>query len=158
MRPTFSQLRLRSLVLGTGLATLALKSSGAATYGQFTVGATVVRPLSLQLGEAPVSLVITAQDVQRGFVNSTAPLHLVIRGGGAGGFALDFLPLSNLVTGAAVAGLGQPVLIGSDGATYVQRRATLAPVTLDLSFHFELAPGIAPGLYAFPLRLSVHPL
>jgi hypothetical protein len=158
MRPTFSQLRLRSLVLGTGLAALALKSSGAPGYGQFTVGATVVRPLSLQLSDAPVSLVVTEQDVQRGFVNSTVPLHVLIKGGGPAGFALDFLPLSNVLTGAAVAGLGQAVLIGPDGATYVQRRATLAPVALDLSFHLELTPGLAPGLYAFPLRLSVHPL
>jgi len=57
-----------------------------------------------------------------------------------------------------VEGLDSDLALGPDGGTIVQRWQRPQAVDLSLKFRFALAPGLVPGNYPWPLRLTVRPL
>ena len=58
---------------------------------------------------------------------------------------------------ASVRGFESDVVLDAEGGTVVQRWQP-GPQHLTLTFRFMLAPGLVPGTYPWPLRLTVRPL
>jgi hypothetical protein len=132
---------------------------GDANAAQVIVSARVLPYVSTQLLAVPPAVQVTRSDVARGFVDGSAPARLRVKDN-MGGFVLSFDTTQPLARRIHVRGLGQDVEIGPGGGTITYRtNASGAAVTsLGLSFRFDLDATAAPGLYAFPVRISVMPL
>ena len=71
---------------------------------------------------------------------------------------MEFHPVGNLFESVRVGGLGNPVQIGPDGGTIVQRGPLPPNFAHELSFRFTLHPDAQPATYPWPLQLSVRAL
>ena len=128
-------------------------------HSDFAVSVTVRAVANMQINSAPAGLQISAADLQRGFIDVAQPTQLTVRSNSASGFALDVLTVASpMVSSMLVQGLNSDLALGADGGTIVQRWERPQAVNLSLRFRFALAPGLAPGNYPWPLRLTVRPL
>jgi hypothetical protein len=124
----------------------------------FAVGAVVLARAGISQQTVPEALVLSAQDVARGFVDRPAAVHFSIVNTSTVGFALDVLPVSGVIAGVEVEGAGAQVAFDAGGGTIVARGLRGRSIELALGFRFQLAPGVAPGRYPWPLAFNVRPL
>ena len=136
-----------------GLASLCAADSG--TLLQVSANVTPVARLE---ATAPAPLLITSADLARGFVDTPHPLHLHVYSNSRAGFALDVAAQSPWFEAVAIGGLDTQVTLGAEGGTIVQRWHGVPSRALELRLRFTLAPGLMPGLYAWPLQLRARPL
>lgn len=125
---------------------------------QLGVSATVLPIARLQLSSAPTELQLSVEDLRRGFIDVTQPTSIVINSNSAQGIALELLTLNPMLRSMVVEGLDSAQMLGADGGTLVRRWNGPQSLRLSLKFRLLLAPGLAPGRYPWPLRLSVRPL
>ena len=127
------------------------------TRATLYVGATV--PPSARLATTmPQHIDVSAGDVRAGFVDAPGASRLDIHTN-ARAFVLNVGPLTAPFSAVAIAGLEQPVELGTDGGTIVRRVTDPArPVTLALRYRFLLDASAIPGQYAWPLRFDVRPI
>ena len=128
------------------------------TQGSLGVSAIVVPVARLELTTREPELLLTAEDLDRGYIESPWPLHLTVYSNSRSGYALDVLPVSPLFSAMSVQGLGSEVLLSGEGGTVTQRWSHPQEVSLELRFSFVLAEGVRPGRYAWPVRLAARPL
>jgi len=131
---------------------------GAETRSLITVAITVPEVARLEVISQAASLQVSAQDLERGYVDVLEPTNLTVFSNARAGFALDVLPLSPLVQSIAVLGMGRAVELGAEGGSIVQRWGQPQLTRLSLTFRLGLSKGIAPGTFPWPLHLSVEPL
>ena len=112
-----------------------------------TVSATVLKRVYLDVRGEPESLVLTTADIARGFVDAPPGLRVEVRSNSPEGVLVSFVAESELVS--AVQG-GPLRLPGAPRAFFVQ---VLTP-----SYRLMLSPAAQPGVYAWPVRVSVSPL
>lgn len=113
----------------------------------------------MEIKSAPARLDISSTDLQRGYIDVVQPTELTVRSNSPDGFALDVLTVASpMVSSMVVEGLDSDLALGADGGTIVQRWERPHAVNLSLTFRFALTPGLPPGNYPWPLRLSVRPL
>lgn len=128
--------------------------------GKLTVTATVRKHASMKLVMQPTSVLVTADDVARGFVDVPASVQLVVRSNSPGGYLLDFGSNDNFMQQIRVTGLDRDVQLGSAGGAVAQ--AALGPgmksAILTLGFRFVLYKTAQQGVYAWPLALTVASL
>ena len=136
-----------------GLASLCAADSG--TVLQVSANVTPVARLE---ATAPMPLLITRADLARGFVDTPHPLRLRVYSNSRAGFALDVAAQSPWFAEVAIEGLDTRVTLGAEGGTIVQRWQGAAARVLELRLRFRLAPGLPPGLYAWPVQLRARPL
>jgi hypothetical protein len=135
------------------------QTTGAAeSHALLTVGATVLPVAKVLSASAPSEIIVSAADVRRGYVDVSQPTALEVNSNSPNGIALDLMTLSPMMTSVIVSGLDSEQSLGADGGTIVQRWQHPQSIRLSLRFKLMLAPGIAPGRYAWPLRLDVRPL
>jgi hypothetical protein len=127
-------------------------------HTDFTVTATVRAIAQIDLQSAPAALEITALDVQRGYIDVPQPTQLLVRSNSPHGYALDVLTVAPILSAMQIQGLESELSLSGDGGSVVQRWQRPQSVNLSLKFRFSLAPGIAPGLYPWPVRMAVRPL
>lgn len=123
----------------------------------FMVGASVQAVAHLQQ-TIRTTLDITADDIQRGYVEVSEPMQMRVASNSAQGYALNLLPVNDVFSNVIVRGLNGDVVIGEDGGTIVQRWQHAQTVSLALNFRFAIKPGTQPGEYSWPLQVSVRPL
>jgi hypothetical protein len=126
--------------------------------GTLLVRATVAPAASIELLSNPPPVDITALDLERGFTDIGVPIGMRVRSNSREGYMLEVLPVSPLFTAVAIHGLGPDISLGADGGTIVQRWQHAQSAELALTYRFYLVPGLAPGEYAWPLRLRVRAL
>jgi hypothetical protein len=145
---------------GTLLALLAISSVASTDQARGTIGVSAnVQPMArLSLAGSEPDLFLTAQDLERGYINSPRPLRLTVYSNSRSGYALDVMPVTGLFSSLAVEGLGSDVVLSAEGGTVTQRWARPQTVSLELKFSFTLAKGLEPGLYPWPVRLAARPL
>jgi hypothetical protein len=136
-----------------GIASLGAADSSA----PLRVSATV-NPIARLEQAPPAPLLISAADLQRGYVDAPRPLRLRVYSNSRAGFALDVAAQSPWFTAVAIDGLDTGVTLGAEGGTIVQRWPGAAERSLSLRVRFSLAAGLEPGLYAWPLQLRARPL
>lgn len=150
-----------ALAVTVGLAPLAAFVP-AAHAGQASasmlVSVRVVADAKMRVNFQATQISVTKTDVARGYVEVAAASRYSVNGIDPSGYLLVFHPVGKLFESAQVGGLGSVVELGADGGTVVQRGPLPANLTQELSFRFVLRPGLLPGSYPWPLRLSVRAL
>ena len=141
------------------LALGSAQGEASADDARMMVSATVLKHARLSLLSQPTSLVITAADVSRGYVEVAAPTELAIQSNSLDGYALEFLGDGDKFRQIIVTGLSRDVQMEATGGLVIQ--PTIGPavtrITLRLGYRFALASLTQPGVYSWPLRLSVIP-
>src|SRR5262249_27203354 len=112
----------------------------------------------IAMAAVPEQLEVSAQDVARGYVELPRAARLTVRSNSSAGFALEVLPLGELLAGIDVDGSGAQVHFDAGGGSIAQRGVRGRAIPVALGFRLTLAPGTAPGRYPWPLAFSVRPL
>jgi hypothetical protein len=153
-------LSLQRVLIGASLAALLLLSlmpgkARATTSAKSTmrISATVNPYVRLDVLQQQPSLTITAEDIQRGYVDVSAGTSLRTRTNDRNGFLVNFDSRSNVFERVSVTGIGATAEIGSGGGTI--RAAYAGPESLaQVSYRFYLAQGVQSGNYPWPLQIS----
>ncbi len=145
--------RSRGLLLLLAALPLAARAGEART--QFGVSAYVLPRASLERSVQPGRLVVTAQDVSRGYVDVTSTYE--VSGQGPAGYIVRLEPRTGLTTAVEVTGLASPVVMGDETVEVVQP-AISERARLNLGFRLQLAGAARPGTYEFPVHIRVDAL
>jgi hypothetical protein len=124
----------------------------------FNVSATVNAVARLQVQSAPTEILVSEEDLRRGYIEVVQPTDLLIRSNSANGYALDLTTLTPMLSSVVVRGLKSEQSLTGEGGTIVQRWQTPQTVALSLQFKLVLAPGLAAGRYPWPMHIDVRPL
>lgn len=137
----------------------ALAEAGSAD-AKLSVTATVMKHASLTVLAQPASVIVTAADMVRGYVDVPSPAHVAIQSNSQSGYMLMFASEGDFLRQILVRGLGNDVQLDTAGGG-VARRAEgrgMSKASLDLVFRFILSDSAKQGVYAWPMRLSVSAL
>jgi hypothetical protein len=137
------------------LATLGAQSALAAE-AQVKVSVTIARHAKLQVLSQPGAVVVTAADIQRGYVD-VPPTQVAVQAN-TGGYLLDFASEGDFMRQIVVRGLGAEVQLSPSGGLVTQTAAGNVKTTLALGFRFVLSDTAQPGTYPWPMRLAAQPL
>jgi hypothetical protein len=147
-------------MLALGLLCLPATSQAAGEI-KVTVTATIAKHASLQVLAEPASLVITAADLARGYVDVPGASQVAIQSNTSDGYLLEFASQGDFMRQILVHGLRSGVVqLSPDGGVVAQSggaSAGITKTTLTLGFRFLLSPSARQGAYAWPVRLSVTP-
>jgi hypothetical protein len=99
------------------------------------------------------TIAITEEDVTRRFVEVRGGSRIVVTTRSGGRYALDFASRGKMVRTTQIEGFGRPVALGAQGEARVEQEAPAGTTTIALNYRFDLAPGTAPGTYAWPLEI-----
>lgn len=147
----------RRLLIAALLSGLFGQAEAADVRALMTVSATVVDTVSIRTVHQAESIVVTAQDIERGYVDMPAASRFEIRNKGASLF--EVRPLNPLFKPVRVTGPEGTAEFGAGGGTMMQRSlGTSGPASVSLGYRFELAAGITPGAYKWPVSLTVMPM
>jgi len=147
---------LRSLGVALLLATVAGADARSETgQARFLVSATVPERVTIEALEQPTRLVISADDVLRGYKEVAA--RYLVRTNTARGWMLQFSPRIGLARHVEVRGLGGQVVL-RDESVEVFRPGTTGRESLSLEYRLVLVPDAQPGTYDLPLQVSAVPL
>jgi hypothetical protein len=129
----------------------------ASDQAKLTVSATILKHASLKVLAQPTSVVVTAADIARGYVDVAAPAQIAIRSNSPLGYMLEFANQGHFMRRILVRGLATEVQLSPAGGAVMQpsARSGVTRATLDLGFRFMLAETARPGTYAWPMRLSI---
>lgn len=130
------------------------------TSARIEVSATILSRTTLTVRRQPHALVVTREDVRRGYVEVPAASRIEVRSNDPRGYLLVFESQAGSGTPfreAIIDGLGRPVQIGPGGG-WVPRTDPRGPVSVDLSYRFSLTKDAVPGSYRWPFALSARSL
>ncbi len=144
----------RQLLAGCALS-LWGAAAGAVT-ASLGVRAVVRRHSSVNVVDCAEGLVLSEEDIRRGWVRSTAPMTLAVRANHSDGIGLELLPMFEEIVCAEVSGPGV-TWTGSPGGGRLQLPTAPGERRIPLDFRFALGPQARPGLHRWPVRISVTP-
>lgn len=102
---------------------------------------------------APAVLVVTAGDVQRGWVEVGDAVVLAVRSNARHGPSVVVLTGGDLVRQGVLTGFSDPVHFGpGQGTIQLPPQKPVERLHYQLNVRLQLAAGVTPGEYAFPLR------
>ena len=122
------------------------------------VTATVPSRATLRVLHQVRTLVVTPEDVARGYVDAPAASRIEVRNNNRGGCLLVFEGIAApepRFGRISVRGFEREVEIGPGGG-FVPHSYAPAAVTAELSYRFSLDRDSRPGTYPWPLRISVR--
>lgn len=143
---------LLGLLCGAGAAQATTAGPDAA---QLTVRARVPHFFRLNVLSQPRAIEVSAQDVGRGYVDLPAPMELALESNSPNGYTLVFEREGEDFAGAQVQGLGQQVQVAAQGM--IGWKPGARRETMQFQVRLQLAPGLAPGSYRWPLQVSISP-
>jgi hypothetical protein len=132
----------------------------AAGTARIQVTATVPSRATLRVLHQERTLVVTPEDVARGYVDAPAASRIEVRNNSRGGCLLVFERIAGpdaSFGNVSVRGFERDVEIGPVGG-FVPHAYSPAPVTEELSYRFSLDRDARPGTYPWPLQVSVRPM
>ena len=122
---------------------------------RFQVSLQVPVRLALQpLGE-PASVMLTADDLARGYVDIPARYH--VSHNDRRGYVLQIVHLGGVAREVRVSGLGGTLVVADD-AVEVHRDGQSFEQDVALEFRLVLEPAAQAGRYDWPVALNVQPL
>ena len=153
----------RSAALAAALAGLGLTATSLGVAAQeikLPVTATIVKRATVKVLAQPATVVVTAADVERGYVEVPGRAQLSVRSNSQAGYMLVFASAGDFVRQMRVRGLGNEVQIGPGGGVVPLSGSarSVTQATLELGFRFELAADARQGTYAWPVQISVTPI
>jgi len=154
------QRRLTAMAL-TGLA-LWSASPAPAEAGEpasVQISATVLSHASIEAQRLPREVVISTEDVARGYVELEEPLEVDLRTNHPAGVVLWLALSSPRFTAVHASGFerGAPLSSGGVAVLVPQRERGLRARTVSLRVRLMLAPDALPGTVAFPVTVSLSP-
>lgn len=150
-------LRTQRRLMVAALFTALVGHAGAAEVrAQITVSATVVDTVGIKPLYQAQDLVVTSQDIKRGFVEVPAASRFDIRNKGLTVF--EFRPTADIFRSVKVTSSGAASEFGLAGGTLLQTSMGERVASVSVNYRFVLAPGVAPGTYRWPLALTVLPM
>ncbi len=152
----------RRLVAGALVAALAMVSPAAMAPAFAAQSASQgvhfmirIPPLvRLQMVKQAATFLVTEQDVARGYVEVAGGSLLQVTANTP--WEVSFQPHGDQIRAARVSGLSGEVTVGPGGGSRANLAAMRQPVAFELSYRFDLAPGVAPGTYPWPLSVSAN--
>ena len=96
---------------------------------------------------------VSDEDAARGFVDVRGGSRIVVTTRSGARYALDFATRGTAFSSVQFAALGHAIALGAQGATLIEQDAPAGRTTIALDYRFRLAPGTAPGTYAWPLEI-----
>jgi hypothetical protein len=161
------QKKLLKAALVAVLSLVSLSSSQSADYKspdirpENTVVATskpVQHHTALKIVSQTDELIITQNDVMRGYVDIPIGAHVEIVNENLAGYMVIFENLGGPFKEVIVKGLGGEVVIDSKGGWITQPYNGRDPLMVELGYRFILSENAKPGTYAWPLTISVSPI
>jgi len=144
--------------VGLMLAGSGIAANAREVRASFSVSVTVLAMARIERQTEPATLEITAADLRRGFLDVQQPTTLLVRSNSPNGFALDLSTVPSMLESVIVHGFADDQPLGPEGGRIVQRWYGTHSMDLSLTFRLVLAPGLAPGIYPWPVHLAVRPL
>ncbi|GAB4227457.1 MAG: hypothetical protein OHK0028_00140 [Deltaproteobacteria bacterium] len=133
---------------------------GEAGTARVLVTARVPPRATLRVLHQEPSLVVTTEDIARGYVEAARASRIELRDNIPGGCLLVFEGTAgpdSPFRRVRIRGLEREVEIGASGG-FVPRPHAPVPVEAELSYRFSLGEDAQPGAYPWPLSLSVRPM
>jgi len=164
MNSTFSTSARRTTAFLLAAAFVGLFASAvpaaAATGAKLQVTVNVMKRATLQVLAQPTSVVLTAADIARGYVDIPATAQLAVQSNSGEGYMLEFVNQGDFVRQILVKGLDTDVQVGAGGGSVMQRASGMGVTraTLNLGFRILLSASAQQGSYAWPMRVAVAPL
>lgn len=137
------------------LAAIPLAANGGDVRASFVVSAFVPARASLEAVTGPVQLLVSEQDVARGYLEVAAVYR--VRNNDPAGYLLRLDPRTGLTRSIEVSGLETQVVM-RDELVEVYRACAGEPEDLTLEYRFVLEPDAQPGTYELPIHVSATPL
>ncbi|MES3025271.1 MAG: hypothetical protein V4857_27155 [Pseudomonadota bacterium] len=134
---------------------LAYAAEGGAAMG---VSVTVLPYVQLKVISQMDQFRVTAADIARGYVEVAGGSHFAVRSNSREGYVLAFDNLPEQIKSMQISGLDGAVEIGSEGGAVVQRGIAASGAPIELSYRFNLARGMEPGQYQWPVSMSARAL
>lgn len=110
----------------------------------------------MQFEHQTASLTVTAQDVERGYVEVPAASSFSIVTNTQDGIVVDFRPRNDVFRSVVVTGLQNSFEIGAQGGSALHNLPHGRTTFHQLGFRFTLRPDVLPGAYPWPLEISVR--
>jgi len=123
-----------------------------------SVSVTVVANAKMQTQFQAMQLNISEADITRGYVDISGASRFSVSTNSQSGYVINFNPINNIFDSVQVNGLGNLVQLGPDGGSVVQRAPIIKNQSHELGFRFTLNHDVKPGIYPWPLILSVRAL
>ena len=124
-------------------------SVGHANEVKLLVSATVMKQASLQVLTQPATVVVTAADIARGYVDMLAPAQFAVQSNSRNGYLLMFGSEGEFLRQTLVRGLSNDVQLDGNGGGVVQQNADGSGITktvLALRFRFILSDVAKQGV------------
>lgn len=142
--------------LGVGPPVVAADTDSA----MINVSATVSRHASVRYVSTPQTVSIAEADIGRGYVDIPIPSKLEIRSNSQAGYLIAIDIAAEFAGGTEVRGLGDTISLGPLGGVVMVKSSGqgMKVIPVELHFRVKLSASARPGLYPWPMQLSVTPL
>lgn len=141
---------------GAAWASSTSASAGGGVGAALRLAIHIPKVVHMRVLQQPAHLEVTAADLERGFVIAKALVEVLSTH--RQGYRLRALLASGPVVEAELQGLESPLRVDTGGAQVAMPsmvgRGRPAPYPVE--YTLRLAPGTAPGTYAWPVALSVE--
>jgi hypothetical protein len=149
---------LSSAVLASALVPGVAPRVEADQTGSLRIQATVLARALLDAQRSPAQVVISQEDVARGYHDVAEPVDVDFRSNHPNGVVLAFAWTSPLVEGIEAQASEAGVPLSAGASVYVpQRSSGFRARSVSLKLRLKLAPDAAPGAMPFPVKVSLAP-
>ena len=149
-----------TMAAGAVAASLQPGTTSSNASAQVTVGAKVLRHLGIRVLTAPRTLEISDADITRGFVDVQRASTLEIRSNSPGGYLLTIDSEADFSRGTEVRGSTGVATLGRSGSvlSFQIDGQGMQTTPVALSFRVLLSAQARPGVYPWPIQISVLPV
>lgn len=146
----------RKLVLAAIFSAVFGQAHAAETRAHMSVTANVVDTVGIRSLHQAHDIVISASDIERGFIEIAAASRLEVRNPRPSLF--EFRGLGTLFRAVRVSGSAGEAQFGAEGGSLLAQPAVDGVARIALNYRFELNPGVRAGTHKWPLALTIFPL
>ena len=121
------------------------------------VSVSVIARTIVTVGQQPAVIDVTANDIQRGYIDLPAAVAFQVRSNARNGYVLQFEPIGGPFSRAQVKWGNSTAVVGADG-TWLSRSSQPGIATGLLDVRLVLTADATPGSYAWPIRFDANSL
>lgn len=146
----------RKLVLGALFGAVLSQANAAETRTYMSVTAHIVDTVGVRSLHQAREIVISASDIERGYVEIAAASRLEVRNARPSLF--EFRGVGALFRAVRISSSAGTAEFGAEGGTLLAKPDDTGFSSVAVDYRFELNPGTQPGTHKWPLALTVLPL
>ena len=120
------------------------------------VSAYVIATTKLSTAFQESKLLVAANHIAQGHIDIPAASRFSVVTNHRAGYLIDLHPVGDIFQAVQVTGLAHGAQLSADGGTIVVRGPISNGAHQELSYRFILRPDATPGVYAWPLVMSVR--